>query len=261
MPLPRNDSCYMSTHMWIALAVSEGNENRRWIDLAIGGVPDAVVVDFAGFAQRRDAPVCDVIVVDPDRPGHGFLPLYNAYVKSVGLKPLIVLGGTDHPLLRLISHDPSETTLLPKPFRLEDLRRVLGDYAKRVRSAGVKSASDEGENGTRGVQFDYLSTFALLDLVQMLCLNRWDGRIDVRELRSGQSGTVYLAGGGVVGAVQDTFEGDEACYRMLAWGRSEFRLHEGEEPARRSVTTDWQLLLLEGAKRKDEAGEMRGSGG
>ena len=100
-----------------------------------------------------------------------------------------------------------------------------------------------------------------------MCLNLWDGRIVVHELPGGKRGQVYVGGGGLVHATVDPAEGkepgaegEEAVYAMLGWGRCEFRFFDRHDPVEKTIHTHWQHVLLEGARRLDEAQSKAATG-
>jgi hypothetical protein len=107
-------------------------------------------------------------------------------------------------------------------------------------------------NPARAKSLGYLSTLRLADLIQMLCLSNWTGRIDIENLATGDKGYVSLEDGAVRDAQQNLHEGETACYHMLSWGRCQFEFTEDVAPTRVTMNSLWQQILLEGARMFDE---------
>jgi hypothetical protein len=102
--------------------------------------------------------------------------------------------------------------------------------------------------------FSAQSQMGLPEVLQMCCLSRRSGQI---TFRSGESyGFIYIQHGRVLHALCGTIEGEEAIYTMLTWPGGGFSLDEGILPHKKSVTSTWEQLLFEGARRAD-AGMLR----
>ena len=92
---------------------------------------------------------------------------------------------------------------------------------------------------------------SLADILQACCLSRRSGQI---TFRSGESfGFIYLLHGRVLHAICGAIEGEDAIYRMLIWPPGSFAIEEEILPREHTVTLSWEQLLLEGARRSDQA--------
>ena len=101
--------------------------------------------------------------------------------------------------------------------------------------------------GTSG--FNAQSQMGLPEVLQMCCLSRRSGQI---TFRSGESyGFIYIQHGRVLHALCGTTEGEEAVYAMLTWPGGGFSLDEGILPHKKTITSTWEQLLFEGARRAD----------
>ncbi|MEI9998263.1 MAG: DUF4388 domain-containing protein [Verrucomicrobiota bacterium] len=83
----------------------------------------------------------------------------------------------------------------------------------------------------------------------MCCLSKRSGQI---TFRSGESyGFIYIQHGRVLHALCGNTEGEEAIYSMLTWPGGGFSLDEGILPHKKTVTSTWEQLLFEAARRAD----------
>src|SRR5208282_6535262 len=109
------------------------------------------------------------------------------------------------------------------------------------------SAPNPDEAPTTG--FSAQSQMGLPEVLQMCCLSRRSGQI---TFRSGESyGFIYIQQGRVLHALCGVTEGEEAIYSMLTWPGGGFSLNEGILPHKKTVTSTWEQLLFEGARRAD----------
>ncbi len=105
----------------------------------------------------------------------------------------------------------------------------------------------------RAVLAGELGPIGLLDLGQLLQRNGATGVLSIT--RDGRKGCLHFDAGQIVHAVDDeSREGESAAYRLLTWeqGTFEFR-HEAPHGAR-AITEGTEGIMLEAARRMDEAG-------
>jgi hypothetical protein len=89
----------------------------------------------------------------------------------------------------------------------------------------------------------------LPEILQTCCLSRRSGQI---TFRSGESyGFVYIQQGRVLHALCGTKEGEEAVYQMFSWDAGNFSLDQDILPHKKTITSTWEQLLFEGARRAD----------
>lgn len=238
-------------------------KSAQWFELGLQPHPH-VRTSPLGDETPESAVRLDLILVDGDNPGPGFLPYYTAYTRSFGPTDLIVLGQPGCPALHGVAWEPHRTTFLPKPYLIEQviqtiLRRLesLSEVPEPPAPAGPLPSRSEPvvpppPPRARGKSLGYLSTLRLADLIQMLCLSSWSGRIDIEHLGTGDLGMVHIDDGSVIDARQADLNGAPAIYRMLSWGRCQFEFSEDAPAPERTIQVGWQGLLLEGARLHDE---------
>ncbi len=90
----------------------------------------------------------------------------------------------------------------------------------------------------------------LADLVQMECLS---GSKRVVRVTSGDHvGYLFFRTGHLVHALARALIGEAAAMEMLAWDEGTFEPAERDWPAKDTITSNWQSLLLRAAQARDE---------
>lgn len=105
------------------------------------------------------------------------------------------------------------------------------------------------EEGFRGV----LRRVGLQDVIQMECLARSSSVLEISNARA--AGKIYIETGQIVHAQVANATGDEAFNQLLALGGGQFNLKPFSEPPSRTITGQWEFLLMEAARKSDEAKE------
>jgi DNA-binding response OmpR family regulator len=125
--------------------------------------------------------------------------------------------------------------LLQKPFDGAEMRATI------LRAIDRRDAVE----GT-------LAELSTVDVIQMLCIGRKSMTLRLSEGSS--AGAIHIERGEVVDAVWDGLAGEEAFFRMLAVKSGVFHTSPLPADIERTITADWQYLLMEGLRRLDEAG-------
>lgn len=136
----------------------------------------------------------------------------------------------------------------------EKTAQARGDKPSGVSDLGtVPADGDRGAPAPRseGGFTATLENAGLWDLVQMTCAGR--ARC-AACIRSGmRTGHLYFADGQVVHATVGDVEGERAALDILSWQHGTWQSCDMPWPARPSITTPWQGLLLRAAQLEDEA--------
>lgn len=109
------------------------------------------------------------------------------------------------------------------------------------------------EEGFRGV----LRKVGLQDVIQMECLARSSSVLEISNARV--SGKIYIETGQIVHAQVADLTGEEAFNQLLGLGGGQFNLKPFSEPPSRTVTGQWEFLVMEAARKSDEAKEALAS--
>jgi len=90
----------------------------------------------------------------------------------------------------------------------------------------------------------------LEDIVQMFCYRRDSTLLTV--FHNGAKGTVYVHNGGIVHSRCGSVTGVDAFYEILEWESGEFLSQVIFDIPEQTIFLDWQSLLMEGIRQKDE---------
>jgi len=93
----------------------------------------------------------------------------------------------------------------------------------------------------------------LPDVIQMECVARSSSVVEVSNDRV--AGKIFIAAGQIVHAQVGNASGEAALNQLLALSGGQFNLKPFTEPAHRTITAQWEFLLMEAARKSDEARE------
>lgn len=105
------------------------------------------------------------------------------------------------------------------------------------------------QQGFRGV----LPRAGLPEVIQMECLSRHSLVLEVGSAT--EKGEIHIREGDIIHAQVGLRAGEEAFNRILSWQGGEFALKPFTEPAARTIDGQWEFLLMEAARVRDEAAE------
>jgi hypothetical protein len=110
---------------------------------------------------------------------------------------------------------------------------------------------NESVNGFSG----QLENFPLLDVIQMACIARRDGRLDIRH--ETEMGRVLFDRGQIVYVETDRLRGENALLEILCWetGRFIFSAARFGGSAERNIKGSWEHVLMEAVRKRDEIRE------
>ncbi len=90
----------------------------------------------------------------------------------------------------------------------------------------------------------------LEDVIQMFCYRKDSSLLLVYH--GNDSGTIYVDNGGIIHAECDSLSGVEAFYEIVGWESGEFLSQMVLSVPPRTLFMDWQSLLMEGMRQRDE---------
>lgn len=90
----------------------------------------------------------------------------------------------------------------------------------------------------------------LEDIVQLFCYRRDSTLLTV--FHNGANGTIYVHNGGIVHSQCGAVIGVDAFYEILEWENGEFLSQVIFDVPEQTIFLDWQSLLMEGIRQKDE---------
>lgn len=107
------------------------------------------------------------------------------------------------------------------------------------------------ENGWPGFS-GKLRSFPLLDIIQMACLARRDGRLRVRRYR--ETGEIVLRDGRIIHAATKAKSGEPALLEVLCWtkGNFEFAPLAPNQLCPPTIAGGWEQVLMDAVRQRDE---------
>lgn len=114
----------------------------------------------------------------------------------------------------------------------------------------TQNGNTSGRQAPAG-EFTGLVSLQLADLIQMVCLSRWD--LIVRVSSSQGKGTIQIREGRIDHAQTDTLQGDQAFFEMFRWSDGQFEMLPYKASDHNSIGKPWEHLLLEAMRQRDEA--------
>ena len=102
------------------------------------------------------------------------------------------------------------------------------------------------EEGFRGV----LRRVGLQDVLQMECLSRNSSVLEVSN--TSLAGKIFIETGQIVHAQVADIIGEDALNQLLALSGGQFNLKPFSEPTARTISGQWEFLLMEAARKSDE---------
>jgi CheY-like chemotaxis protein len=136
---------------------------------------------------------------------------------------------------------------LRKPFNEDEVLGRIDQIFRRVEAARAVSGENADLSGN-------LAQIPLVDLLQILAMNRKSGRLEVE--RDGVRAEVMLAEGRIVDAVAGPVAGEKALFRLLAHREGLFAFVPGKAPATARIARRVEELVLEGLRQADEAARL-----
>jgi CheY-like chemotaxis protein len=94
----------------------------------------------------------------------------------------------------------------------------------------------------------------LADILQLECLGNRSSVLEVADARN--RGRIHVEAGQIVHAVCGTLTGEVALHHLLALRTGTFNLRPFEPPPERTLNGQWEFLLMEAARVRDEAGAV-----
>lgn len=147
---------------------------------------------------------------------------------------------------------------LPKPFRFEELDLRVANALKKAEHSPRRLAEIKPQASVSGVR-GALSDLGLSSLLIMLDLERKSGVL--RIVNAGNTGRIFVRDGRVIAArvepapdaVAGNGERAEAVFHLLTWSEGDFDFSALPVEMEDEIQSSTTHLLLEGARRVDEA--------
>lgn len=181
----------------------------------------------------------DLVVLDLGMPvvdGAQFLRLVN---RAHPGQAVVVLTGLAEDARRRECQELGALMVFEKPT-------APGGYESLYAALDALVTAPSG--GFRGV----MRSLGLEEVLQMECLGR---KSSVLEIFTGRTrGRIFIEDGSIIHAEQGGLQGEVALYSLLALRGGEFNLRPFAAPPQRTIEGQWEFLLMEAARLRDEGG-------
>jgi CheY-like chemotaxis protein len=192
--------------------------------------------------QLKGEPV-NAIVLDVEMPVMDGIEFLRLLGRTHPGQQVVMLAGRMEETTRKTALDLGATLFLEKPTTTEGFQAL---------HAALDALASVAHSGFRGV----MQAVELQDVLQMECLNR---KSSILVISTGdREGKIYISEGEIVHAQIGQLQGEMALYGLLALPGGRFTLQTFAEPARRTVNGQYQFLLMEAARLRDETGSQSG---
>ncbi len=188
--------------------------------------------------EHLKAQPVDVVVLDIEMPvmdGIEFLRLLGRTYPNLRV---VMLSARLDETARKNTMDLGAALYLEKPTTPEGFKAVFAAL-----DLLVTSPSKSG--GFRGVMH-----VGLQDVLQMECLSRKSSILSVST--GSRRGQVYVCDGQIIHAESGPLQGEMALYGLLGLSGGEFTLQPYVEPPHRTISGQYEFLLMEAARLHDE---------
>jgi CheY-like chemotaxis protein len=193
--------------------------------------------NHAQALEHLKAQPVEIIVLDVEMPmmdGVEFLRLLRRTHPS---QRVVMLSARLDEGTRKAAMELGASLFLEKPTTSEGFEGLFAAL-DALATAGPQS-------GFRGVM-----QVGLQDVLQMECLGRKSSILVVST--GNRRGQIYICEGSIIHAECGQIQGEMALYGLLGLSAGEFTLHAFAEPQRRSISGQYEFLLMEAARLRDE---------
>ncbi|PYM11293.1 MAG: hypothetical protein DME18_14375 [Verrucomicrobia bacterium] len=200
-----------------------------------------VALDAAGALALIREQKIDLLVIDLHMPvmdGLQFLALLHR--KYPQILKVALTGDATEPYRAACLSNGAEL-FLEKPATREGWLSIYSALNELVRL--------QPEEGFRGV----LRRVGLQDVLQMECLARSSSVLEVSTAQS--HGSIFVKDGQIIHAQAGDLTGEAAFDFLMSLGGGQFHLKPFAEPPARTLSGSWEFLLMEAARKRDEAGD------
>lgn len=145
-----------------------------------------------------------------------------------------------------ISFPYHSAELLAKPLDIDELILKIKSCLKSDAPSHRQGVAEVPLKGVAGS----LEDMSLTDIIQVLNMGMKTAKVVVTNEH--ESGEIYLKSGKVISADLGELTGCDAFYKLVEWGKGEFRVFHGHQTDNINITVETMTLLLEATKAIDE---------
>ena len=220
--------------------VDTAKEGQEGLEKAFSFLPDLIITD----------------VLMPNMNGWSFVRALRSH-EEMALVPVIFLTGLNSDEDRILGFRLGADDYLPKPFRFEELNLRVEKALRNSRRMRAQVQDMSGQPSGQVEQADLNGDLGQLGISSLLTFLAMEGKSGVLTIKGPWTGRVFLKGGQPMSAsIEDQrWTGSDAIYEMLTWTTGKFSFSAVEVDMANQIMMSTTHLLLEGAKRIDEAEE------
>jgi CheY-like chemotaxis protein len=185
-----------------------------------------------------DSQKIDLVVVDVNMPVIDGIQLIGILQRRHPKLKRAVLTGLATPEKRAASLANGADLFIEKAASPEGYKSIFAMLGELLQWAP--------REGFQGV----LRKVGLQDVIQMECLARNSSILEVYN--QNVLGRIYIEDGQLVHAVAGEINGEQALYKLLSLPGGSFELAQFEPPSEKTLAGQWEMLLMEAARVKDE---------
>jgi CheY-like chemotaxis protein len=186
--------------------------------------------------QLKTQPV-EIIVLDTEMPVMDGIEFLRLLRRTHPSQRVVMLSARVDEAARKTSMELGAVLYLEKPTTPEGFQCLFAAL-ETLTTAGPQS-------GFRGVM-----QVGLHDVLQMGCLARKSSILGVSA--GGRKGQIFINDGAIIHAEYGQLQGEMALYGLLGLSGGEFNLFPYTEPSRRTISGQYEYLLMEAARLRDE---------
>ena len=200
--------------------------------------------DLADAEKLCERHTPSVVLIDYDSyPGR--LGAFSQMVKIAPQVLLFAMGSTTDPTVTLDLLDSGVDDVFTPPH---DFDAITARISRAVQ--GLARRRDKHRAGGFNATFD---AFSFTDLVQTLAQSLKSVRIDLMR-NTGEPAILYMEEGRMIHAACGDLTGEEAIYRVIAWGdEGSFSVAPIDDFPEPNIELPNEVILMEGCRILDES--------
>jgi CheY-like chemotaxis protein len=179
----------------------------------------------------------DVVVLDIRLPGMNGLDVLMKVKERSPATKVIMMTAYGSSEIKAKAKAKGSLFYIEKPFEIDQMRELI--------FKALKEGTSKGFDGS-------ITGLQLPDLIQMNCLSQVTTALYVRK--GNNEGCIFFEDGQITHAQIGVNEGEEALFSILSWSSGSFRFVVGVKAPKKTISTNWEYLLIEGMRKADEMG-------
>ena len=185
----------------------------------------------------------DLIILETSLPHISAAKLTEIFRSNPRIEktPILFVGTEDSPPEEMKT---VKDGFIQKPLNPIDVTNQIDRILRRLRQVEEVYSGEKEITGT-------LTQIPLVDLLQVLTLNRREGKVIVNKTKT-EICHVFVRDGVIVNAVLNEIEGEKALFRSLTWKTGKFEFVPIQVRGSAKIILPTGRLLLEGMRQADE---------